>query len=430
MNILLLGSGGREHALAWKIAASPLTTKLWCAPGNAGIAQEAGCVALDIADHAAVIAFCKANKVDFVVVGPDNPLVAGIVDDIEAAGFRTFGPTKAAAQLEGSKGFTKDLCVKYNIPTAAYERFTSAAPAKAYVRAKGAPIVVKADGLALGKGVVVAQTVEEAEAAVDMMFSGGLGSAGTEVVIEEFLSGEEISFFALCDGETAIPLASAQDHKRAFDGDQGPNTGGMGAYSPVPVFTKDLERETMDAFVWPTLRAMKEMGSPFKGILYLGLMLTAHGPKLIEYNVRFGDPECQVMMLRLRSDLVPALIAARDGQLKNFDLRWDDKAALVVAMAAQGYPGNYQKGSVIEGLDEAESLPGVEIFHAGTKADNGRIVANGGRVLNVCATGRTVAEAQARAYAAVDKIDWPEGFCRRDIGYLAVEREKVANTRS
>jgi phosphoribosylamine--glycine ligase len=423
MNILLIGSGGREHALAWKIASSPLTTKLWCAPGNAGIAREAECVPIDITDHAAVVAFCKASKVDFVVVGPDNPLVAGIVDDIEAAGFRTFGPTKAAARLEGSKGFTKDLCVKYNIPTAAYERFTSATPAKAYVRATGAPIVIKADGLALGKGVVVAQTVEEAEAAVDMMFSGGLGSAGTEIVIEEFLSGEEVSFFALCDGETAIPLTSAQDHKRAFDGEKGPNTGGMGAYSPVPVFTKDLERETMDAFVRPTLRAMKEMGSPFKGILYLGLMLTAHGPKLIEYNVRFGDPECQVMMLRLRSDLVPALIAARDGQLKNFDLRWDDKAALVVAMAAKGYPGSYQKGSVIEGLDQAESLPGVQIFHAGTKADNGRIVANGGRVLNVCATGRTVTEAQARAYAAVDRIDWPEGFCRRDIGYLAIARE-------
>jgi phosphoribosylamine---glycine ligase len=424
MNILLLGSGGREHALAWKIAASPLTTKLWCAPGNAGIAREAECVPVDITDHAAVVALCRAKAIDFVVVGPDNPLVAGIVDDIEAAGFRTFGPSKAAARLEGSKGFTKDLCRRYGIPTAAYARFTDAASATAYVRAQGAPIVVKADGLALGKGVVVAQTVAEAEAAIDMMFGGGLGAAGTEVVIEECLSGEEVSFFALCDGETAIPLASAQDHKRAYDGDQGPNTGGMGAYSPVQHFTDDLARETMRAFVQPTLRAMREMGAPFKGVLFLGLMLTAQGPKLIEYNVRFGDPECQVLMLRLRSDLVPALIAARDGQLKNFDLRWDDRAALVVAMATKGYPGSYGKGSVIGGLDAAAALPDVEIFHAGTKAEGAHFTANGGRVLGVCGIGKSVSEAQARAYAAVDKIDWPEGFCRRDIGYLAVAREK------
>jgi phosphoribosylamine--glycine ligase len=423
MKILLLGGGGREHALAWKIAASPLTTKLWCAPGNAGIAREAECLAVDLTDHAAVVALCRKLAVDFVVVGPDNPLVAGIVDDIEAAGFRTFGPDKAAARLEGSKGFTKDLCKKYNIPTAAYERFTAAAPAKAYVRVQGAPIVVKADGLALGKGVVVAQTIAEAETAIDMMFSGGLGAAGAEVVIEEFLAGEEVSFFALCDGETAIPMTSAQDHKRAFDGDKGPNTGGMGAYSPVPVFTKELERQAMDAFVLPTLRAMKEMGSPFKGILYLGLMLTAQGPKLIEFNVRFGDPECQVMMLRLMSDLVPALIASRDGQLKNFGLRWYDETALVVVMATKGYPGSYGKGSVIEGLDAAAALDHVEIFHAGTKAKDGHITANGGRVLGVCGTGTSVAEAQARAYAAVDRIDWPDGFCRRDIGYLAVEKE-------
>jgi phosphoribosylamine---glycine ligase len=423
MKILLLGGGGREHALAWKIAASPLVTKFWCAPGNAGIAREAECIPLDLTDHTAVVALCKKLSVDFVVVGPDNPLVAGIVDDIEAAGFRTFGPTKAAARLEGSKGFTKDLCKKYGIPTAAYERFTTAEPAKAYVRAQGAPIVVKADGLALGKGVVVAQTVAEAEAAIDMMFSGGLGAAGAEVVVEEFLTGEEVSFFALCDGESAIALASAQDHKRAFDGDKGPNTGGMGAYSPVPAFTDELAGRAMDAFVRPTLRAMREMGSPFKGILYLGLMLTAQGPKLIEYNVRFGDPECQVLMLRLRSDLVPALIAARDGQLKNFDLRWDDNAALTVVMATKGYPGSYGRGSVIGGLDVAAALPGVEIFHAGTKAEGGQITANGGRVLNICGIGKSVAEAQARAYAAVDKIDWPEGFCRRDIGYLAIGRK-------
>jgi phosphoribosylamine--glycine ligase len=424
MKILLLGGGGREHALAWKIAASPLTTKLWCAPGNAGIVQEAECVPVDLTDHAAVVALCKQLAVDFVVVGPDNPLVAGIVDDLEAAGLRTFGPTKAAARLEGSKGFTKDLCRRYGIPTAAYERFSDAASAKAYVREQGAPIVVKADGLALGKGVVVAQTVAEAEAAIHMMFGGAFGASGSEVVIEEFLTGEEVSFFALCDGETAIPLVSAQDHKRAFDGDKGPNTGGMGAYSPVPAFTDELATRAMSDFVLPTLCGMKEMGCPFKGILYLGLMLTGEGPKLIEYNVRFGDPECQVLMLRLMSDLVPALIASRDGQLKNFDLRWYDDAALTVVMATKGYPGSYDKGSVIHGLNAAAALDGVEIFHAGTKDEGGRITANGGRVLNVCGTGKSVAEAQSRAYAAVGKIDWPEGFCRRDIGHLAVAREK------
>jgi len=420
MKILLLGGGGREHALAWKIAASPLTTKLWCAPGNAGIAKEADCVPVDLTDHAAVVALAKKLGVDFVVVGPDNPLVAGIVDDLEAAGLRTFGPTKAAARLEGSKGFTKGLCRKYGIPTAAYERFSDATSAKAHVKAQGAPIVVKADGLALGKGVVVAQTAAEAEGAIEMMFGGAFGASGNEVVIEEFLSGEEVSFFALCDGETAIPLASAQDHKRAFDGDQGPNTGGMGAYSPVPAFTSDLANQAMNDFVLPTVRAMKEMGCPFQGILYLGLMLTAQGPKLIEYNVRFGDPECQVLMLRLMSDLVPALIASRDGQLKNFDLRWYDEAALTVVMATKGYPGNYGKGSVIRGLDAAGALEGVEIFHAGTRLEGGEIAANGGRVLNICGIGKTVAEAQRRAYSAVDRIDWPGGFCRRDIGHLAM----------
>ena len=423
MKILLLGSGGREHALAWKIAASPLTTKLWCAPGNAGIAREAECVPIDITDHAAVVAFCKANKVDFVVVGPEGPLVAGIADDLEAAGFHTFGPLKAAAQLEGSKGFTKDLCRKYDIPTGAYQRFTSAEPAKAYARKQSIPIVVKADGLAAGKGVVIAESLADAEAAIDMMFGGGLGDAGAEVVIEEFLVGEEASFFALCDGETAIPLASAQDHKRAFDGDKGPNTGGMGAYSPAPVMTPEVTRRTMEEIVKPTVRAMRDMGAPFKGILFAGLMVTAQGPKLIEYNVRFGDPECQVMMLRLMSDLLPALIAARDGQLKNFDLRWYDEAALVVVMATNGYPGDYGKGSVIAGLDAAGALDDVEIFHAGTKAEGGRITANGGRVLGIAATGKSVAEAQSRAYAAVDKVDWPGGFCRRDIGYLAIGRE-------
>ena len=424
MNILLLGSGGREHALAWKIAASPLTTKLWCAPGNAGIAQEAECESLDISDHAAVVAFCKANAVDFVVVGPEVPLVAGIVDDLEAAGFKTFGPRKDAARLEGSKGFTKDLCRAHNIPTGAYERFTAAEPAKVYARKQQTPVVIKADGLAAGKGVIIAETIAEAEAAIDMMFGGGLGDAGAEVVIEEFLVGEEASFFALCDGETAIPLASAQDHKHAFDHDQGPNTGGMGAYSPAPVMTDEVTRRTMDEIVLPTVRAMREMGAPFKGVLFAGLMITAQGPKLIEYNVRFGDPECQVMMLRLMSDLLPGLIASRDGQLKNFDLRWYDDAALVVVMATNGYPGAYGKGSVIGGLDAAAAMDDVQIFHAGTKAEGGRITANGGRVLGVAATGKSVRAAQSRAYAAVDKIDWPGGFCRRDIGYLAVKREQ------
>jgi len=424
MNILILGSGGREHALAWKIAASPLVDKLYCAPGNAGIAEEATCVALDIADHKAVIAFCKETKIDFVVVGPEGPLCAGIADDLEAAGFKTFGPSKWAARLEGSKGFTKDLCKANNIPTAAYERFKGADAAKAYVRKKGAPIVVKADGLAAGKGVVVAETVAEAEAAIDMMFSGGkdnpLGERAWEIVIEDCLVGEEASFFALCDGETAIALASAQDHKRAFDGDKGPNTGGMGAYSPAPIMTAGMSKRAMDDIIVPTVRAMKAMGAPFKGVLFAGLMITKDGPQLIEYNVRFGDPECQVMMLRLMSDLVPALVAARDGQLKNFDLRWYGDAALTVVMAAKGYPGDYKKGTVIEGLAEAARVEGAQIFHAGTKNENGKIVANGGRVLNVCALGKTVAEAQARAYSAVDKINWPDGFCRRDIGWRAV----------
>lgn len=423
MNILLLGSGGREHALAWKMAASPLVQKLYCAPGNAGIAQDAECVALDPGDHAAVIAFCKDKGIDLVVVGPEGPLCAGIVDALEASGIKTFGPSKAAAQLEGSKGFTKDICRANNIPTAAYERFTAPAPAKDYIRKQGAPIVVKADGLAAGKGVVVAATIEQAEAAIDMMFDGGLGAAGTEVVIEEFLDGEEASFFALCDGTMAIPLASAQDHKRAFDDDQGPNTGGMGAYSPAPVMTDAMTQRTMREIIEPTLRAMAAMGTPFKGVLFAGLMITRDGPKLIEYNVRFGDPETQVLMLRMMSDIVPALLASRDGVLKNFDLRWYPDAALTVVMAAKGYPGDYKKGTVIGGLDKAAQVEGVQIFHAGTKESDGQIVANGGRVLNVCAIGRTVAEAQKQAYAAVDKVDWPDGFCRRDIGRRAVDRE-------
>ena len=422
MNILLLGSGGREHALAWKMAASPLVQKLYCAPGNAGIAQEAECVALDPGDHAAVIAFCRDKGIDLVVVGPEGPLCAGIVDALEAAGIKAFGPSKAAAQLEGSKGFTKDICRTHNIPTAAYERFNAPAPAKDYIRKQGAPIVVKADGLAAGKGVVVAETIEQAEAAIDMMFDGGMGAAGAEVVVEEFLSGEEASFFVLCDGTTAIPLASAQDHKRAYDNDQGPNTGGMGAYSPAPVMTDAMTQRTMSEIIEPTLHAMAAIGAPYKGVLFAGLMITREGPKLIEYNVRFGDPETQVLMLRMMSDIVPALLASRDGVLKNFDLRWYPDAALTVVMAAKGYPGDYKKGTIIDGLDEAAQVEGVQIFHAGTKESDGQIVANGGRVLNVCAIGRNVAEAQKQAYAAVDRIDWPDGFFRRDIGRRAMER--------
>jgi phosphoribosylamine--glycine ligase len=427
MNIFLIGSGGREHALAWKIAGSPLLTKLWCAPGNAGIASEAECVALDVADHAAVIAFCRANKVDLVVVGPETPLAAGIVDDLTNAGIKAFGPSKLAAQLEGSKGFTKDLCSEFDIPTGAYCRFDNAPEALAYVRDQGAPIVVKADGLAAGKGVVVAKTLAEAEEAIKMMFDGGFGVAGAEVVIEEFLEGREVSFFALCDGETAIPLASAQDHKRVFDHDEGPNTGGMGAYSPTPFVTPEIHDQIMQRIIRPTIAGMKERGTPFKGILYAGLMLTDQGPKLFEYNVRFGDPECQVLMLRMMSDLVPAMLAACDGQLKNFDLRWFPESAVTVVMAAKGYPGDYKKGSEIEGLDEAAKVDGAEIFHAGTVARDGAIIANGGRVLNVCASGNTVTEAQARAYQAVDLIRWPDGFCRRDIAWQALAEEKNSN---
>src|ERR1700727_2405531 len=410
MNILLLGSGGREHALAWKIAASPLTDRLFCAPGHAGIAQEAECVALDLADHAAIIGFCRTNRINFVVVGPEAPLCAGIVDDLEAAGIKAFGPSRAAAQLEGSKGFTKDLCRAAAIPTADYERFREAEKAKAYVRARGTPIVVKADGLAAGKGVVVAESIAEAEAAIEMILGGELGAAGAELVIEECLVGEEASFFALCDGDTALPLATAQDHKRAFDGDKGPNTGGMGAYSPAPVMTEAVCAQVMEEMIYPTLRALKAMGSPYKGVLYAGVMVTKDGPRLVEYNARFGDPECQVLMLRMMSDVLPALIACADGQLKNFSLRWYDDVALTVIMATKGYPGDYGKGSVIRGLDDAAKIEGFEIFHAGTISKDGQILANGGRVLNICASGKTVAEAQRRAYEAVHRLKWPERF--------------------
>jgi len=424
MNILLIGSGGREHALARSLSLSPLCSKLFIAPGNPGTARAGTNVSLDVADHRAVIEFCRVMAIGFVVVGPEAPLVAGLVDDLTAAGIKAFGPTKAAAQLEGSKAFTKDLCAEFGIPTAAYRRFTDAETAKTYIRNYGVPIVVKADGLAAGKGVVVAMSFEEAEAAIDMMIGGGLGAAGAEVVIEAFLEGEEASFFALCDGTNAIPFGTAQDHKRVFDGDEGPNTGGMGAYSPAAVLTPELQARVMREIIEPTLKGMAARGMPYRGILYAGLMLTKEGPQLIEYNARLGDPETQVLLPRLTSDLVEALLAACEGKLDAISLTWSDKAALTVVLAAKGYPGAVEKGSEIRGLDRAEALDDVIVFHAGTKQDADRILANGGRVLNVTALGRTITDAQAKAYEAVSKIDWPDGFCRRDIGWRAVEREQ------
>ncbi|HLI22265.1 MAG TPA: phosphoribosylamine--glycine ligase [Stellaceae bacterium] len=424
MRILVIGSGGREHALCWAIAASPLCDRLYCAPGNPGIAQEATCVPIAASDLDALIAFAQKEKIDFVVVGPEAPLVAGLVDKLEAAGIAAFGPSAAAAALEGSKGFTKDLCAKYGIPTARYRRFTDADAAKNYARAEGAPIVVKADGLAAGKGVTVAMTLGEAEAAIDeALVANRFGAAGAEVVIEEFLAGEEASFFVLADGKHALPLASAQDHKRVFDGDKGPNTGGMGAYSPAPCLTPAIEAEVMARIIRPTLDGMAKDGHPYKGVLYAGLMLTAAGPKLIEYNVRFGDPECQVLLPRLKSDLLPALIAARDGVLKDFDLRWHDETALGVVLAATGYPEDPLRGTEIRHLDAAAAGdPEVLIFHAGTKRQGDKLVADGGRVLNIVALDRTLAAARERAYAVIDRIDWPEGFCRRDIGWRALKR--------
>jgi phosphoribosylamine--glycine ligase len=423
MNVLLIGSGGREHALAWKLSASPMLTKLYAAPGNPGIARVAECIALDATDHAALVAFCRGHGIDLVVVGPEAPLVAGIADDLRKAGFKVFGPSAAAAELEGSKGFTKDLCAEYGIPTAAFGRFRNAADASAYVRGVGAPIVVKADGLAAGKGVTVAMTVEEALAAIDECFSGSFGVAGEEVVVEEFLTGEEASAFYLCDGKTALPFGTAQDHKRVGEGDTGPNTGGMGAYSPAPVMTPEIQARVLDEIIEPTLRGMAAMGRPYSGVLFAGLMLTDEGPKLIEYNVRFGDPETQVLMMRLKDDLLVLLNAAADGQLAHMSARWRNDAALTVVMAAEGYPAAPLKGTPISGLDAAAN-DGVEIFHAGTALADGRLVANGGRVLNVTAMAPTVTEAARKAYAAVDLIDWPQGFCRRDIGWRAIERER------
>ncbi|NLH79585.1 MAG: phosphoribosylamine--glycine ligase [Phyllobacteriaceae bacterium] len=423
MKVLLIGSGGREDALAHALARSPRLTELFAAPGNPGVARVAECVVLDTADHAAVVAFCRLMGIDFVVVGPEVPLVAGIVDDLAAAGIKAFGPTKLAARLEGSKGFTKDICAKYDIPTAAYGRFGDLASARAYLAKVGAPIVVKADGLAAGKGVTVAMTMEEAEAALADCFAGAFGAAGAEVVIEEFLEGEEASFFALCDGATALAFASAQDHKRVGDGDTGPNTGGMGAYSPAPIMTPEMSERVMAEIIRPTVAAMNAEGCPFTGVFFAGLMIGPKGPQLIEYNTRFGDPETQVMLERLESDLLDLLVATAEGTLAEKTVTLSPDAALTVVMAAKGYPGAVEKGTEIRDLAKAEALPGVFVHHAGTKADGDRILANGGRVLNVTARGATVAEAQARAYAAVDAIDWPQGFCRRDIGWRAVARE-------
>jgi phosphoribosylamine--glycine ligase len=426
MNILVIGSGGREHALCWAIRNSPLCDTLFCAPGNGGISGVATCVMLDAADHQAVVAFCAAENIGFVVIGPEVPLVAGLADDLAKAGIKAFGPSAAAAQLEGSKGFTKDLCARHSIPTAAYGRFAKADDAKAYLKRAGVPVVIKADGLAAGKGVIIAETNAAADAAVDDIFGGAFGAAGTEVVIEEFLIGEEASFFALVDGTTAIALSTAQDHKQVGDGDTGPNTGGMGAYSPAPVMTPDLCQRTMDEIILPTVKAMADSGTPFKGVLFAGLMITEKGPELIEYNVRFGDPECQVLIMRLRDDIVSLMTACCDGTLdKVSTIRWHDDTALTVVMAANGYPGTYQSGSTIGGLAEARAGTDIEIFHAGTKmADDGRIVASGGRVLNVTALGKNATTAQAGAYDAVAKVEWPQGFCRHDIGWRAVKRER------
>jgi phosphoribosylamine--glycine ligase len=427
MRVLVVGSGGREHALCWAIGASPLCDKLYCAPGNAGIAAAAECVPIAAEDISGLLTFVKDKAIEFVVVGPEVPLVAGLVDALTAAGIKAFGPTKAAAALEGSKGFMKDFFARHAIPTAAYARFTDPASAKAYIAKKGAPIVVKTDGLAAGKGVTVARTVAEAQAAVDAaMVDKSFGTAGAELVIEEFLEGEEVSFFALVDGVNALPLAAAQDHKAVGDGDTGPNTGGMGAYSPTPLVDDALQARIMAEVIQPTVRGMAAEGAPFKGVLFAGLMITKNGPKTLEYNVRFGDPECQVLMMRLKSDILPALIASADGQLGSFDLRWSDDAAIVVVMAAKGYPGSYEKNTVIRGLDRAAAVPDVTVFHAGTAAKDGNVVATGGRVLGVTARGKTVSAAQAQAYKAVDAIDWPEGFCRRDIGWRAIARERKA----
>ena len=423
MNILLLGGGGREHALAWKLAQSPRLTTLYAAPGNPGIADHATLVDLDATDHRAVLDFCVRHSIGLAVIGPEAPLVDGLADNLRTIGVPVFGPNKKAAQLEGSKGFTKDLCKRADIPTAAYIRVTSKDGALAALDDFALPVVIKADGLAAGKGVIIAQTRDEAVEALDTMFSGAFGAAGEEVVLEEFMTGEEASFFALTDGTAILPFGSAQDHKRVGDGDTGPNTGGMGAYSPARVLTPELEADVLEKIIRPTVDTLAAEGMPYSGVLYAGLMLTDEGPKLIEYNARFGDPECQVLMTRFDGDLVDLLLAVAQGKLaEQGPVQLADRTALTIVMAANGYPGTPEKGGVIRGIDTAEQ-GGAKVFHAGTANSNGALVANGGRVLNVTATGDTVGAAQVAAYGAVDAIDFPTGFCRRDIGWREVARE-------
>ncbi|WP_332812840.1 phosphoribosylamine--glycine ligase [Sphingomonas sp.] len=422
MNVLLIGSGGREHALAWKLAQSPMLDRLFAAPGNPGIAEQAEIVALDPSSHEAIIDFCRAEAVELVVIGPEAPLVEGLGDALRAAGVKVFGPNRIPAQLEGSKGFTKDLCARHNIPTARYVRATSLETAREALADFDLPVVVKADGLAAGKGVIIAETAAAAQAALATMFEGGFGGAGTAVVIEEFLHGEEVSLFALTDGTKVVPFGSAQDHKRVGDGDTGPNTGGMGAYSPAPILTPELEARALREIVEPTVRAMAEAGTPYSGVLYAGLMLTSAGPSLIEYNARFGDPECQVLMSRFEGDLLALMLATADGTLGDAAApRFSAEVALTVVMAARGYPGTPEKGGRIAGIEAAEAL-GAKVFHAGTALEGETLVASGGRVLAVTATGRGIAEARDKAYAAVDAIDFPSGFCRRDIGWREVAR--------
>lgn len=420
MNILILGSGGREHSLAWAVLQNPKCDKLIVAPGNAGIAKIADCATIDINDGGAVVQFAERNNVDFVIVGPEAPLAAGVADRLREAGVLVFGPSKAAAALEASKAFTKEICDACKAPTAAYGHFTDIAPAKAYVRAQGTPIVVKADGLAAGKGVVIAQNIAEADAALEDMFGGQFGAAGTAVVIEEFMRGEEASFFVLCDGETVLPIGSAQDHKRVGDGDTGPNTGGMGAYSPAPVLTDAIAELALEQIIRPTMAEMTKRAMPYQGVLYAGLMIADGAPRLVEYNVRFGDPECQVLMMRLGAQVLDLLHATAEARLAQMQVKWADDHALTVVMAAAGYPGEYEKGTVISGLEALTEDSRNMVFHAGTAERDGTIVAMGGRVLSVTARADTLEQAAANAYAVVDRIDWPDGFCRRDIGWRAL----------
>jgi phosphoribosylamine--glycine ligase len=421
LRVLVVGSGGREHALVWSIAASPLATEIYCAPGNAGIAEDAICVPIQATDVEGLVAFAQKERIDLVVIGPEASLAAGLADALEKEGLLAFGPSAKATEIESSKGYMKDLCTRIGVPTAAYKRFNDREKAAAYIREEGAPIVVKADGLAAGKGVVVAQTVEEALKALDACFDGSFGDAGAEVVIEECLEGEEVSFFALVDGDHALPFSSAQDHKRAFDGDKGPNTGGMGAYSPAPVMTEEMTETVMSTIVRPIVEAMKEEGRPFKGTLFAGLMMTVDGPKVIEFNARFGDPETQAILPRLRSDFLPALVVAAEGGLKHFDLRWKTESCLTVVMAAKGYPGAYQKGTVIRNVESANAIRGVTVFHAGTVQTDNDLVSAGGRVLAVTGEGSDFREARERAYAGVEAIDWEDGFWRSDIGHRALK---------